>query len=303
LGSHLIGLLKKHDCRILAPRKAECDFINPRETNAFLEKERPDIIIHCAAYYGGLKIHDLYPATIYYENLMMNTNLMHYGWKTGVKKFIGLGSDCSYPGYLDKEVLTEEDLWAGPVHETTKNYGYLKKMLSVQGWAYKKQYGFNSIHLILTNMFGPGDKFHPNASHVVAALIKKFVDAKESGAPEVEIWGSGRPTRQFLYVEDAAEGILKAAELYDEINPINLSTRLGARTIKDLAETISNIIEYPGKIVYNTSKPDGQMKKILDVSKMIKHLNWEPQTSLEDGLKKTIEWYLPNKKEADARAH
>lgn len=303
LGRHIIERLKNCNCEILAPRKKECDFIYRWQAKNYLEEHRPDIVLHLAAYYGGLKIHDQYPAKIFYENLMMNTNLMHYSFESGVKKFVSMGSDCSYPGYMNKEILTEEDLWAGPVHQTTQNYGYLKKMNSVMGWTYKKQYGFNSIHLILTNMFGPGDKFDPLSSHVVAALIKKFVEAKKDNLPSVEIWGTGKPTRQFLYVEDAADGILLATEKYNSTEPMNLSTRLGARTIGELAETIKKISGYEGELIYNTQKPDGQMKKILDVSKMIGELGWEPKTSLEDGLKKTIEWYFNNKEKAGACTH
>ena len=303
IGCHLVERLKKYNSQLLTPRRKECDFVSQKATEEYFEINKPDIVIHLAAYYGGLKIHDTYPATIYYENLMMNTNMMHNAWKYGVSKYVSMGSDCSYPGYLNKEILTEEDIWMGPVHDTTKNYGYLKKMNAVMGWCYKKQYDFNSIHLIMTNMFGPGDKFNPEVSHVVAALIKKFVDAKKENISNVEIWGSGRPTRQFLYVEDAVEGILIATEKYNNPEPINVSTRIGARTIKELAETIKKVVGYEGGLVFNSSKPDGQMKKILDVSKMIEAFDWEPKTTLEEGLRKTVEWYLINKEEADIRTH
>jgi GDP-L-fucose synthase len=216
-----------------------------------------------------------------------------------VEKFVQIGTACSYPGYLENE-LAEKDLWNGLPHETVVNYGMTKKILAIQALAYKKQYGLNSIHLILTNLYGPRDTFHPDRSHVVAALIRKFVEAKQSGAPEVEVWGTGQPIREFLYVDDCAAAILLAAERYEELEPMNIGTGVGT-SIRELAESITQVTGYPGAIRWNTSKPDGQMKKILEVSKMRRVLNWQPPTSLRAGLEKTIAWYVANKDEADNR--
>ncbi|RIK72073.1 epimerase, partial [candidate division KSB1 bacterium] len=192
------------------------------------------------------------------------------------------------------------DLWNGLPHETVVNYGMTKKILAIQGLAYNKQYGLNSIHLILTNLYGPRDTFHPDRSHVAAALIRKFVEAKQAGAPEVEVWGTGKPIREFLYVDDCAAGILKATEVYNEVEPLNIGTGVGT-SIRALAETMREVSGFQGAIRWNTSKPDGQAKKILEVTKMKKALQWQPPTSLREGLAKTVAWYVANKTEADQR--
>ncbi|MCI0722807.1 MAG: NAD-dependent epimerase/dehydratase family protein, partial [Acidobacteria bacterium] len=191
-------------------------------------------------------------------------------------------------------------LWDGPPHETVINYGLTKKMMAVQGWAYKKQFGFRSIHLILTNLYGPRDSFHPERSHVVSALIRKFVEAKADLRSEVEVWGTGKPIREFLYVEDCADAILRAAQLYDDIVPMNIGCGNGT-TIRELVNLVQEITGFKGELRWNTTKPDGQMKKVLDVSRMTRVLHWAPPTDLRSGLGKTIEWYTQNKKEADAR--
>jgi nucleoside-diphosphate-sugar epimerase len=216
-----------------------------------------------------------------------------------VEKVVQIGTACSYPGYLENE-LAEKDLWHGLPHETVVNYGVTKKIMNVQGVAYKKQYGLDSIHLILTNLYGPRDTFHPDRSHVAAALVRKFVEAKMRNAATVEVWGTGKPVREFLYVDDCAAGILLAAEKYHELEPMNLGTGVGT-SIRELAETIQKVSSYRGAIQWNIEKPDGQLKKVLAVEKMKKVLDWQPPTSLREGLKKTIAWYETNKAEADAR--
>lgn len=299
LGSRVVELLKERGAKVFVPRRAEYDLTDRNQVERCFTAAKPQLVIHCAAFYGGMRTHELYPAKIYYENLVMGAHLMEVARLRGVEKFVSVGTDCSYPGYLDKEVLSEDDLWGGLPHETALDYGLVKKMLAIQGWAYRKQYGFRAIHIILTNMYGPRDAFHPDKSHVVAALIRKFVEAKLENKDTVEIWGSGRPTRNFLYVEDAAHGLLLAAEKYDDAAPLNVTTENG-NTVRELAETIAMLTGFFGRLEYNTTRPDGQMKKILDVSRMKRVLGWAPQISLEEGLRKTVRWYEEHKTEADA---
>jgi GDP-L-fucose synthase len=231
----------------------------------------------------------------------MGANLMEAARLAKVGKFVAIGTACSYPGYLEGH-LKEEDLWAGPCHASVINYGLTKKMMAVQAQAYQRQYGLDSIHLILTNLYGPGDSYNPERSHVVAALVRKFVEAELAGAPEVEVWGTGKPVREFIYVEDCADAIVLAAEVYsDAAKPLNIGTGIGT-TIRELAETVCAVSRYPGKMVWNTDKPDGAMLKVLDVTRMSEALGgWRPATSLRAGLEKTITWYRANKAQADAK--
>lgn len=300
LGSHLADRLSAMPLRLVRPRRADVDFIDQRATFDYLGRLRPDIVIHCAAWYGGMRIHELHPGRIYYENLMMGTNLLEAARRSGVKKFVTIGSDCAYPGDLPKDVLTEEDLWSGPPHESALDYGVVKRVLSVQGWAYRKEYGFNAIFLIPTNMYGPRDTFEFESAHVVGALIRRFVEAEAAEVPTVEVWGTGRPVRNFLYVEDAAEGIVRATQRYDDTAPLNLTTSEG-RSVRELAETIRDLVGYRGEVVWNTSRRDGQLKKILDVSRMRQALDWEPRVTLREGLERTIAWYRSHKTLADSK--
>ena len=299
LGSHIIDRLKKVDCKVHVPLIEQYNFTDPRMCEQWFKDYPSEIIIHCAAFYGGIWINQLYPGRIYYENLVMGAHLMEAARRAEVQKFVGIGTACAYPGYLEGE-LKEENFWDGIPHETVQNYGLVKKMMAIQGWAYKKEYGFDSIHLILTNLYGPRDTFNPERSHVVAALIRKWVEAKQSGAEQVEVWGTGRPIREFLYVDDAAEAILRATAGYSDTMPMNIGTGRGT-SIRELAQTIHQITGFEGEMVWNTEKPDGQMKKILDISRMRSALDWEPPTRLEEGLSKTIDWYVVNKETADKR--
>jgi GDP-L-fucose synthase len=299
LGSHIVNRLHKMKVNVFIPRKAQYDFTDPSKCAQWFRDYPSDVVIHCAAFYGGIWINQLYPARIYYENLVMGAHLMEAARLAEVDKFVGIGTACSYPGYLEGE-LAEDNLWDGIPHETVRNYGLTKKMMAIQGWAYKKQYDFDSIHLILTNLYGPRDTYNPDRSHVVAALIRKWVEAKMNREEQVEVWGTGRPIREFMYVDDAAEAILLAAAFYDDTEPLNVGSGIGT-SIRELAETIHEITQFEGEMVWNTEKPDGQMKKILDVSRMKSMLNWEPSTSLREGLRKTIDWYMENKEAADSR--
>jgi GDP-L-fucose synthase len=300
LGAPVVEILRESGAEVFVPRRCDFDLVQLQDGLRCFAEHQPEIVIHSAAFYGGIWINQMYPGKIYYENLMMATNVIEACRLSGVKKFVGVGTACSYPGYLAGE-LQEDDLWNGPAHETVRNYGTVKKMMQIQCWAYKKQYDFNGIHLILTNLYGPGDTYNPDRSHVVAALIRKFVEAKQRNDAAVEVWGTGRPIREFLYVEDAAAAIVRATEMYDEVEPINIGTGIGT-SIRELAETIKDVSGFAGTLNWNTEKPDGQMKKILDVRKMQEVLQWQPPTSLRAGLEKTIRWYVANKETADARA-
>ena len=299
LGQHVVQRLQKLGADVFIPRRKDYDFTTLEACKRCMQDARPEVVIHGAAYYGGIWINQLYPGKIYYENLVMGANIMEASRQADVKKFVAIGTACSYPGYLEG-TLSEKDLWNGIPHDTVVNYGLTKKMMAVQALAYKKQYGFTAIHLILTNLYGPGASYNPDRSHVVAALIRKFVEAKLAKAPTVEVWGSGKPVREFLYVEDCADGILRAAELCNDIQPLNVGTGIGT-SIRELAETTHELSGFRGSITWNTSKPDGQMKKVLDVSRMRNTLNWAPSTLLRDGLRKTIAWYESHKEEADSR--
>ncbi len=300
LGMHLCQRLQKQSATVFVPRKAECNLVGFDEALRYLQQVRPNVVIHGAAYYGGIGFNQLYPGTIFFENLVMGANVMEAARRCDVEKFVAVGTACSYPGYLEGE-LSERNLWDGPPHETVINYGLTKKMMAVQGWAYKKQFGFCSNHLILTNLYGPGDTFHFDRAHVVSALIRKFVEAKMNGHRQVEVWGTGRPVREFLYVEDCADAILRAAELYDDTLPLNIGTGCGT-SIRELVSLIQEITAFDGELSWNTSRPDGQMKKVLDVSRMKSVLQWVPPTDLRTGLQKTIGWYTQNKAEADSRS-
>jgi GDP-L-fucose synthase len=299
LGSQLVRRLRGRVKELGIPRSREYNLVTLEDCQRCMRDFQPDILIHSAAYYGGIWINQLYPGRIYYDNLVMGANVMEAARLFGVNKVVQIGTACSYPGYLEN-LLKEENLWDGPPHETVWNYGLTKKMMSVQGWAYKKQYGMDSIHLILTNLYGPGDSYNPDRSHVAAALVRKFVEAASENRPSVEVWGTGKPVREFMYVEDCADAILLAAERYADLTPMNIAPGAGI-SIRELAELIQELTGFAGEIQWNTEKPDGQMVKVLDAARMRQHLRWTPPTSLRAGLRKTIEWYRANKAEADAR--
>jgi GDP-L-fucose synthase len=247
------------------------------------------VIIHLAARVGGIGANREHPANFFYDNLMMGVELMHQAWKRGVGKFIALGTVCAYPKCTPVP-FREEDLWNGYPEETNAPYGLAKKMLLVQAQAYRQQYGFNSIYLLPVNLYGPGDNFDPASSHVIPALVRKILEAQAQGEKEVVAWGDGSPTREFLFVEDAAEGILLACEKYNGPDPVNLGSGYEI-SIKDLVETIVRLTGFDGKLVWDTSKPNGQPRRGLDVSRAQKLFNFRAGTPLEEGLRRTIVWY------------
>lgn len=288
LGSHLVKLVKlKNPKKIIIPRSKDYDLREKADCAKLVKNV--DIVIHLAANVGGIGYNQEFPGTLFYDNLMMGIHLMEEARKAGVKKFISIGTICAYPKFTPVP-FQEENLWNGYPEETNAYYGLAKKMLLVQGQAYRQQYNFNAIYLLPVNLYGPGDKFTEAQSHVIPALIKKFVAAKKNNKPTVEIWGTGKATREFLYVEDAARAIVLATEKYNGGEPINLGSSFEI-SIKDLAKTIKKAVGYKGKIVFNTDMPDGQPRRKLDVSKAKKEFGFESQVTFEEGLKKTVEWY------------
>ena len=301
LGQHLVRRLERMGAKVFVPRQRD---YNLTALDACLRcvLEHPcDVLVHAAAYYGGIGINQTEPGTLYYSNLVMGANIFEAARLAKVGKVVAVGTACSYPGYLEGE-LKEDDLWAGPCHASVVNYGLTKKMLAVQAAAYKRQYGLDSILLILTNLYGPGDSYNPDRSHVVAALVRKFVEAEIAGAPSVEVWGTGKPVREFIYVEDCADAILLAARHYNDVaKPLNIGTGIGT-TIRELSEAVRDASAYKGKMVWNTDKPDGALKKVLDVTRMTAAMEgWRPPTDLKAGLAKTVAWYRANKAQADAK--
>jgi GDP-L-fucose synthase len=254
-----------------------------------------DVVIHLAARVGGIGLNREIPGTLFYENAMMGIQLIEAAREARVGKFVALGTICAYPKFTPVP-FKEEDIWNGYPEETNAPYGLAKKMLLVQSQAYRAQYGFNSIYLLPVNLYGPGDNFDPRSSHVIPALIRKFAEAREKGSKKVEVWGTGNASREFLYVADAAAGICLAAEKYNGPDPVNLGAGFEIK-IKDLVELISRLMEFKGEIVWDKTKPDGQPRRMLDVSRAEKLFGFRAKTKFEDGLKKTIDWYLAHKRE------
>jgi len=289
LGSYLIKLLKeKSPKEIIIPKHSEYDFTKLEDCNKITKNA--DIIIHLAAKVGGIGYNQEKPGELFYDNLMMGTQLMECARRNNVSKFVAIGTICAYPKFTPVP-FKEDDLWKGYPEETNAPYGLAKKMMLVQSQAYRSQYGFNSIFLLPVNLYGPGDNFNPNSSHVIPALIKKMVYAKEKGSNEVELWGSGKASREFLYVEDCAKGILKAAEKYNKSDPVNLGANFEI-TIKNLAEKIKDIVGFKGSLKWNLEKPDGQPRRCLDISKAKKEFGFKAKTNFDEGLRKTIDWYV-----------
>lgn len=294
LGSHLTRKLTERGAsQVAAPRSSDYDLRQVDAIRTLLHITHPDIIIHLAAVVGGIGANRRHPAEFFYENLMMGVQLMHEAWRAGITKFVTIGTVCAYPKYTPVP-FREECLWDGYPEETNAPYGLAKKMLLVQGQAYRTQYGLNAIYLLPTNLYGPGDNFDPEASHVIPALIRKCVEAKQRGDPEVVVWGSGSPTREFLYVEDAVEGILLATEHYNGPAPVNLGSN-SEINIKELAELITELTGYQGRIVWDSSKPDGQPRRMLDTSLAKQEFGFEAKVPFREGLQQTIEWYLRQK--------
>jgi len=320
LGSFVAEKLEARGCKnIFVPRSKEYDLVEMEAVRRLYRDAKPEIVIHLAARVGGIGANRANPGRFFYDNLMMGVQMMEVGRQTGIEKFVAIGTVCAYPRFASVP-FKEEDLWNGYPEETNAPYGLAKKVLLVQSQAYRGQYGFNVIYLLPTNIYGPRDNFDPELSHVIPALIKKCVDArllmeqaeakakvkvKSQSQPDlhsqpkphpepessITVWGTGKPTREFLYVEDAAEGILLAAEKYSKPDPINLGAGFEI-SIKDLVDLIAKLAGFGGKVIWDSTKPDGQPRRMLDVTKAEKEFGFKAKTKFEEGLRKTIEWYI-----------
>jgi GDP-L-fucose synthase len=293
LGSFIVDRLQKTDwCgKVLIPRKEKFDLRTAKAVKQMYKKMRPDIVIHLAAVVGGIGANRANPASFFYDNLMMGIHTMHYAHQFGVEKFVSIGTVCAYPKFTPVP-FHEDDLWNGYPEETNAPYGIAKKMLLVQAQAYRQQYDFNSIYLLPVNLYGPRDNFDLETSHVIPALIRKFIHAQKSGEPVV-VWGDGSPTREFLYVEDCAEAVVLATERYNKSDPVNIGAGFEV-SIKDLVNLIARLTNYDGEIIWDTSKPGGQPRRYLDTSRAFKEFGWKASTSFEEGLRRTIDWYQQN---------
>ena len=286
LGTHLIEKLKKHGAKdIFVPTYPEYDLVKEADILRMIDDAKPDVIIHLAAKVGGIGANREKPGEFFYDNLMMGVQLIHHAWQQGVSKFVAIGTICAYPKYTPI-----------PFKEDNAPYGLAKKMLLVQSQAYREQYGYNSIFLLPVNLYGPGDNFNPASSHVIPALIRKCLEAKEQNASEIVAWGDGSPTREFIYVDDAAEGIALATLRHNSSDPVNIGSNFEI-SIKDLTELIARLTGFEGEIRWDTSKPNGQPRRKLDTSRAKERFGFEAKTNFEAGLRSTIEWY------ANERAH
>ena len=290
LGSYVVEKLKERGCKdIFIPLVEDYDLTKEKNIIRLYQDYPCDVVIHLAAVVGGIGANRENPGKFYYDNLVMGAMLMEYGRQFKVDKFVAIGTICAYPKFTPVP-FKEENLWNGYPEETNAPYGLAKKMMLVQSQAYRAQYGFNSIFLLPLNLYGPRDNFNPRSSHVIPALIRKFIEAIEESKEEVVVWGTGKPTRGFLYVEDAAEGILLAAERYSKSESVNLGSDLEI-SIKDLAELIGRLTGFKGKIIWDESKPDGQPRRRLDTTRAEKEFGFKAKMDFEKGLKKTIKWY------------
>ncbi len=298
LGRHLQRTLRSRGASdIFVPKIEDYDLTSLDDVKRMLADAEPDVIIHLAAAVGGIGLNRKRPADFFYQNLMMGVPLMHQAYEQGVDKFVAIGTICAYPKFTPVP-FKEENLWDGYPEETNAPYGLAKKMLLVQAQAYRQQYDYNAIFLLPVNLYGPGDNFNLQTSHVIPALIRKFIDAKEGGKSEVTLWGDGTPTREFLYVEDAARGICMAAERYNDSEPVNLGSGMEI-SIKELAELIAKLVGFEGEFVWDTDKPNGQPRRALDVNRAKEYFDFTAQMSFEEGLRNTINWYLEHKDQID----
>jgi len=294
LGSFVLQKLKDrgvHADNIRVVRRVDCDL--REKDNCKKAVEDIDIVIHLAAHVGGIGLNKEKPGELFYDNAIMGIHLLEESRKSGVEKVVILGTICAYPKFSPIP-FKEQDLWDGYPEETNAPYGIAKKALLVQSQSYREQYGFNSIFLLPVNLYGPKDNFNPSSSHVIPALIKKIADAKAEGKPSITLWGDGTPTREFLYVEDAAEGIVRAAEFYDKSDPVNLGAGFEI-SIKELADKLVKITEFQGEIIWDTSKPNGQPRRKLCTDKAYEAFGFKAKTGFDDGLKETISWYMQNR--------
>jgi GDP-L-fucose synthase len=294
LGSFVVEKLRQRGAAdIFVPRRADYDLRTREGIARMLGEARPDVLIHLAALAGGIGANRARPAEFFYDNLMMGVPLLHRAWEIGVGKFVAVGSICSYPKFTPLP-FKEENLWDGYPEETNAPYGLAKKMLLVQAQAYRQQYGFNAIYLMPVNLYGPRDNFDLQTSHVIPALIRKCIEAQARGDQQITAWGDGSPTREFLYAPDAAEGIIAAAENYDDGEPVNLGSGQEI-SIRDLMELIARLTGFGGRIVWDVSQPNGQPRRALDTARAAEYFGWRAATPFEEGLRETIAWFRTNR--------
>lgn len=281
--------------RLLTPSRKELNLLNQNDVTSYLSYHSPDVVIHLAAYCGGIGLNRKHPALMFYQNVMMSVPFMDACYRYGVDKFVAVGTVCAYPKFAPVP-FKECELWNGYPEETNAPYGLAKKMLLVQAQSYRAEYGFNAIYVLPVNMYGPGDHFDLENSHVIPAMIRKFVEARAECRDQVVLWGDGSASREFLYVTDAANGIVLAAAKYDKPEPMNIGTGHEVK-IADLAETVKELTEYKGEIVWDTEKPNGQPRRCLDIERAKREIGYEPEVDFSDGLRSTILWYLVNRHE------
>ncbi len=297
LGSYVVAKLREQGVQnIFVVRSKDYDLRHENAVRKLFTDVKATMVIHMAAVVGGIGANREHPGSFFYDNLTMGVTLMEQARLTGIEKFVAIGTICAYPKFTPVP-FREEDMWSGYPEETNAPYGLAKKMLLVQGQAYRQEYGFNSIYLLPTNLYGPGDNFDPSSSHVIPALIKKCIEATQRGDPYIEVWGDGSPTREFLYVKDAAEGIVLAAERYNGAEPVNLGSGYEI-SIRDLVSLIAELTGFKGEIRYDPTKPNGQPRRQLDVSRARNNFGFEASTTFREGLRDTIDWYQAQIKQA-----
>jgi GDP-L-fucose synthase len=298
LGTQVLAVLSERGYRdVVAPRHAEYDLTRASDVAACIRDLRPDAVIHLAAVVGGIGANRARPGEFFYQNLIMGAELMEQARLGGVRKFVAIGTICAYPKFTPVP-FSEDDLWSGYPEETNAPYGLAKKMLLVQAQAYRQQFGFNAIYLLPTNLYGPGDNFDQQTSHVIPALIRKCVEAVDSHAESISVWGTGQPTREFLYVRDCAEGIVGALERFDGADPVNLGSGEEIR-IADLVRMIADVTGFRGEVRFDPSQPDGQPRRKVDASRALGEFGWKATTSFRDGLQATVDWYRVELTSAD----
>jgi GDP-L-fucose synthase len=299
LGKHVLDVLARRDYRqVISPTHAEYDLTRSDQVAACIRDVHPDAVVHLAAVVGGIGANRARPGEFFYQNLIMGAELMEQARLGGVQKFVAIGTICAYPKFTPVP-FREDDLWDGYPEETNAPYGLAKKMLLVQAQAYRQQYGFNAVYLLPTNLYGPGDNFDPLTSHVIPALIRKCVDAIEHGDQAIEVWGTGQPTREFLFAGDCADGIVAALERYDGPDPVNLGSGEEIR-ISELVHLIAVATGFEGQIRFDPSQPDGQPRRKVDASRALAAFGWQASTTFPDGLRATVDWYRGLRKRADS---
>jgi len=299
LGSWVVEKLRRRSCRfIVVPRSRDYDLVRHEAVRRLYDDAKPDIVIHLAAKVGGIGANAANPGSFFYDNLLMGVQLMEEGRRRGIEKFVAIGTICAYPKFAPVP-FREEDLWDGYPEETNAPYGLAKKMLLVQAQAYRQQYGFNAIYLLPVNLYGPGDNFDPETSHVIPAVIRKCIEANEAGAGDIVVWGTGTPTREFLYVEDAAEGILLAAERYEKPEPVNVGAGFEL-SVRDLVATIVSLTGFRGAVRWDATRPDGQPRRRLDTGRALREFGFRAAMPFDEGVRRTIAWYLRHRAEVPA---